>query len=184
MSIKIDGLGKLEISLQKRTDTVVKAISKTMQVNAEKMKERIARNAPIDRGLVNKPTVEGETGGLKFDIFSGAAGYAHIMEFGSKGKYKGNGRDAIAAEFKGKPSGGTWPQMVKNIYGWLKRQGWPAEIKSEKAKQNYAKFIAGRIWKNGVAPANGGTGYFFKQYDRQLPVIIRSLQMAIKKFSQ
>jgi hypothetical protein len=49
---------------------------------------------------------------------------------------------------------------------------------------NYAEFIAKRIAKNGISPANNGTGYFFKQYDRQLPIIKRSLQMAIKKFSQ
>jgi hypothetical protein len=184
MSIKIDGLGKLQINLEKRTDATIKAISETMEANTEKMKERIKRDSPIDRGLLRGGVESEKENELKFSVFSGPSQYAWIMEFGSKRKFKGNGRDAIAAQFKGKPSGGTFAQLVENMYEYIKRHGWPAEVRGEKAKRNYAKFVAIKVAKNGVAPANGGTGYFFKQYDRQLPVIIRSLQMAIKKFSQ
>jgi hypothetical protein len=186
MSIKIDGLGKLEISLQKRTDATIKAISETMQVNAEKIVEKIKRNAPNDRGkLSGGAAVEGENGSLKFEIFSGPAQYAWIMEFGSGKKYKGNGRDAIAAQYKGKPSGGTFKQFYKAMFDYIGRHGgFPDEVKNIRQKVSYAKSVAFRIIKNGLEPANGGTGYFFKQYDRQLPIIQRSLQMAIKKFSQ
>ena len=185
MSIKIDGLGRLEINLKNRTDAAVKAISEVMQTNAEKMLLNVKRNAPVHLGMVNKPAIEGNAGDLKFEIHSGPAPHAHIMEFGSKRKYKGNGRDDIAAQFKGKPKGGTWPQMIKAIHYWLDKNGYfPANVRGEKAQMNYAKWIAGRIAKNGVAPANEGTGYFFKHWDRQLPIILRSLQMAIKKFSQ
>jgi hypothetical protein len=184
MSIKIDGLGKLQISLEKRTDAAVKAISETMEVNTEKMKEKIKRDSPIDRGLLRGGVESEKDGDLKFFVFSGPSQYAWIMEFGSKRKFKGNGRESIAAQFKGKPSGGTFAQFVENMYEYIKRHGWPAEVRGEKAKRNYAKFIALKIAKNGVSPANGGTGYFFKHYDRQLPIIQRSLQMAIKKFSQ
>jgi hypothetical protein len=185
MSIKIDGLGKLQISLEKRTDAVVKAISETMEVNVERMKERALREAPKNLGQLKGGIASKKNNAFSFTVYTGPVAQAWLMEFGTKRKFRGNGRNDIAAQFKGKPSGGTWPQMIAAIYQWLKdKRYFPPEIRGEKAKMNYAEFIAKRIAKNGISPANEGTGYFFKQYDRQLPVILRSLQMAIKKFSQ
>jgi hypothetical protein len=185
MSVKIDGLGKLEISLQKRTDAVVKAISETMEANVERMKGNAKRQAPKNFGQLQGEIASEKNNDLSFTVYSGPVAQAWLMEFGTKKKFRGNGRDDIAAQYKGKPSGGTWPQMIASIQEWLqKKRYFPPEIRSAKAKYNYAKFIAGRIAKNGIEPANEGTGYFFKQYDRQLPIIKRSLQMAIKKFSQ
>ena len=185
MSIKIDGLGRLEINLKNRTDAAVKAISEVMEANVEKMKLNAKREAPENLGQLKGQITSEKNNDLSFTVFSGPAPQSWLMEFGTKKKFRGNGRDDIAAEKKGKPSGGTWPQMIAKIYQWLKdKQYFPPEIRGEKAKMNYAEFIAKRIAKNGISPANNGTGYFFKQYDRQLPIIQRSLQMAIKKFNK
>ena len=185
MSIKIDGLGRLEINLKNRTDAAVKAISEVMEANVEKMKLNIKRNAPVDLGQLQGGIASEKEGDLKFTVFTGNAPQSWLMEFGTKRKFKGNGRDDLAAQFKGKPSGGNFAQLVEKMYAYIKsHKGFPAEIRGEKAKRNYAKFVAMKIAVNGISPANNGTGYFFKQYDRQLPIIQRSLQMAIKKFSQ
>jgi hypothetical protein len=186
MSIKIDGLGKLQISLKNRTEAVVNEISAVMEQNIEKIKEKITRDTPqgSEGNKLRNSTFSEKDGDFKFSVFNPTF-YGPMQEFGTKRRFNANGRQNIAAEFKGRGAGGDFENMVKDIAKWLDKKGYyPPEIRGVKAKMNYARFTAMKIARNGVAPANKGTGFFYKHYDQQLPIILRSLQMSIKKFNQ
>lgn len=102
------------------------------------------------------------------------------MEFGTGKRFKANGRGNIAAQFQGKAERGNFEEMVKNIAAWLKRKGYyPAGLKRN-AQMGYAKHVAGNILKNGVKPANNGTGFFFRAYDELLPTILNNIRKSLK----
>jgi hypothetical protein len=186
MSIKIDGLGKLQINLQNRTQAVLTEISVVMEQNIDKIKEKITLDTPegAEGNQLRNSTFAEKESDFKFIVFNPTF-YGPMQEFGTKGKFNANGRQAIAAEFKGRGRGAPFENLVNDIAKWLdKKGGYPPEVRGVKAKLNYAKYVAGKIAKGGIAPANNGTGFFFKHYDRQLPIIQRSLQMALKKFNK
>jgi len=104
--------------------------------------------------------------------------YAPYIEFGTGRKFEGNGRDSIAAEFRGKsPKGGSFDDFVKNMVDYIKRHGgFPANVKTPKQRESYARFVCIRIYKNGIK----AQPFFFRALDEVQPTILTDLKNIIK----
>ncbi len=174
MSIEVKGLDALLKDLKSKPAEVQKIVDDELTDGAKAIEERAALLAPVDRGLLRGNIIADVSIPLNKRVVAKTF-YAAYLEFGTKSKFKGNGRDNIAKQFQGKS--GKTGDMVKNIYEWLKRKGYfPPEARSQTAKQSYARFVAMRIAKFGIEPANEGKGYFFRAYDELLPAIIANIK--------
>lgn len=176
MSIQVKGLDSVLKNLSKQTDAVKRRVDETLTEGANKIEERAAILAPTDRGLI-KGNIKADTSipfvkSIKCNPF-----YAPFVEFGTGRRFDANGREQIAAQFKGSRQGGNFEKMVKAIGEWLGRKGYyPPEARTAQQKANYAKFIASRILRNGIKPQP----FFFRAYDEVLPTIIQDLQKIVK----
>lgn len=179
MSIKIEGLKGLQVSLDKLAKDVIDEIGMTLVEGGEKIETRAKALTPKggEGNLLQNSNYSDGSNPLKVVVYNPVF-YAPYVEFGTKKKFNANGRSAIANEFKGKsPKGGTFTEMVASIYTWLKRKGYfPPEIRGEAAKQNYAKFVAMKIVKNGIKPQP----FFYRAYDEIRPEIVRDLKNILK----
>lgn len=176
MSIKVVGLKGLQISLDKLAADVIDEIGKTLVEGGEKIETRAKALAPVDQGKLRSSTFSDASDPLKVEVYNNNF-YAPFVEFGTKRKFKANGRDAIAAEFKGQGKGKPFSELVENIYGWLKRtSNFPSNVRGEAAKRNYAKYVALKIAKNGIKPQP----FFYRAYDEVLPSIIQDLKAIFK----
>jgi HK97 gp10 family phage protein len=176
MSVKIEGLAGLQVKLEKFKDDAIKDIDAALAQGSEKIEEKAKRYAPEFDGLMRNSIFSDTTEFLKKKVVSPVF-YSPFVEFGTKGKFNANGRQAIASIYKGQGKGGSFEQLVENMYNYLKKKGWPPEVRGEKAKQNYARFIAGKIAKGGIRPQP----FFFRAYDEVRPVIMRLLKKYEKK---
>jgi HK97 gp10 family phage protein len=179
MSVKVVGLDKVLRNIQQQTEAIKKEVDIILTDGANKIEERAKLLAPVDRGLLRGNITADVTIPFTKRVVVNTF-YAAYMEFGTGRKFKDQGRPQEAAKFKGN-SGKGGEDYVKNVAAWLKRKGYfPPKVKGPKAQMAYAKFIASRIYKNGVMPANQGTGYFFRAYDEILPTIIKDLEKVVK----
>lgn len=176
MSIRVEGLKGLQIAIDGLVADVIDEIGKTLVEGGEKIEERAKRLAPVDEGKLRAATISDATNPLKVSVHNNNF-YAPFVEFGTKSKFNAHGRDAIASEFKGQGKGRPFSELVENIYDYIKRHGgFPANIRGEAAKQNYAKYVAMKIAKNGIKPKP----FFYRAYDEVLPEIIADLNNILK----
>jgi hypothetical protein len=174
MSIKLVGLDKVLKNLDKQTEAIKKQVDVEMTEAANAIEERAKILAPVDRGQM-RSAIFADTDVPFVKRVVAPINHSPYVEFGTKRYFNPNGRGSYASQFKGK-GGGTFEEFVKNMYGYLKRKGWPSNIRGEAAKQNYARHIAIRIAKNGIKPQP----YFFRAYDEIVPTLIRKLQSILK----
>lgn len=175
--IEVKGLKKVIGNLNKYSAKVRKEIDATLTDGANKIEERAKFLAPVDEGLM-RANIIAETS-IPFDkMVVCNTFYAPYIEFGTRGKFNGNGRDSIAAQFKGKsPKGGTWEDFVVSMADYIKRHGgFPAGVKTPKQKINYARFVCSRIYKNGIK----AQPFFFRAFDEISPTILLDIENAIK----
>lgn len=176
MSIRIEGLKGLQVAIDKLAAQVIDEIGQTLVEGGEKIEARAKALAPVDQGKLRNSTISDSTNPLRVEVYNNNF-YAPFVEFGTKRKFDANGREKIASEFKGQGKGKPFTELVENIHGWLKRTGnFPANIRGEAAKRNYAKYVAIKIAKFGIKPQP----FFYKAYDEVLPEIIRDLKDIFK----
>jgi hypothetical protein len=178
MSIKISNLGGIKIAIEKLSKDAIDELEKTLPECGEIIATRATALAPKggEGNLLFKSTTSQIEDYLKVSV-TNPVFYAPFMEFGTKGKFDANGRQAIAAQFKGRGKGGSFDNMVKDIAQWLQRKGfYPPNIRGEKAKMSYAKYVAGKIAKGGVKPQP----FFYRAYDEVLPEIRRKIKDILK----
>lgn len=174
--MKVVGLDKVLANLDKQTDAIKRKVDETLTEGANKIEERAKLLAPVDRGLLRNEIFADTSIPLVKQVVAPAF-YAPYIEFGTGKGFDANGRDQIAQQFKGGTKRGTYADFVKNIGQWLKRKGYyPANVKGQKQREAYAKFIAGRILRNGIK----ARPFFFRAYDEILPTIIADLQKIVK----
>ena len=131
---------------------------------ARKWAQLAQQDAPRDQGRL-----AGEIKAVKVSALEAETvvnnQYAHIMEWGSKGRTKVPADlAAYASTFRGKPSGGDIDQFFLHIFEWVKRKGIAGRysVKSRKRIGNrqeqdfetydVAYMIMLSILKNGVKP--------------------------------
>ena len=170
MSVKVNLKG-FQLDLKNATDEVLQQVDEVLTDGANRIEERAKTLAPVDRGLLrNQIFADTDIPFEKRVTIAGDVFYAAYQEFGTGGKFKDQGFPDVAKTYKGKA--GRSGDLVENIYQWLRRKKYfPPEAKTDKQKRGYAKFIAFRILKYGIEPANDGTGYFFRAYREILPTI-------------
>lgn len=90
---------------------------------ARKWSQLAQQDAPRDQGRLAGEIKAVKVGPLEAETVVNNE-YAHIMEWGSKGKTKVPSELAsYAATFRGKPSGGNIDQFFLHIFEWVKRKG-------------------------------------------------------------
>jgi HK97 gp10 family phage protein len=177
MSIEIKGLKEVIGNLNKYSARVAKEIDATLTDGANKIEERAKMLVPVDEGLL-RGNIYADTAIPFQKAIVANTFYAPYIEFGTGQKFDGNGRDSIAAPFKGRSSkGGTFADFIKSMFDYIKRhKGFPPDVKSQAQKLNYTKFVCLRILRNGIKPQP----FFYKAYDEIYPTIIQDLKAAIK----
>ena len=185
--IEVKGLKEVIGNLNKYSAKVRKEIDATLTDGANKIEERAKFLAPVDEGLMRGNIIA--TTNIPFDkIVTCNTFYAPYIEFGTKGKFKGNGRDAIAAQFKGKSGRGDYFDFLNAILDWVIRKGIEATVSPKTGKKinnatnlekqvDAAQAIANAIMRYGIKPQP----FFFKAYDEIMPTILLDLKTAIKK---
>jgi len=191
MSVKVEGLKGFITKLEKFPVELSKNIDIELTEGAELIEGRAKMFAPVDRGLLRSEIVADTSVPLYKEV-TDPTFYAPYMEFGTGNNFKANGRGQIAAQFKGSAGRGSFEDMVKNIAAWVKRKGLASTYsvktrkktssKASRANEKAAAYgIAMYILRNGVKPANNGTGYFFRAYDELLPTILSNIKKVLTK---
>jgi len=185
MSIKIEGLKGVITRIDNFRDDAVDDIGKTLVAGAKKIEERAKRFAPVNNDFLRGGIIADVDNPLRTRITSSAF-YGPYVEFGTKRKFKPNGRQEIAAQFKGKGRGDYF-DFLNAILDWVIAKGIGANFtksgnisrsKSSKEKQlDAAQAIANSIIRNGIK----AQPFFFRAYDDVLPVIQRALKKYQKK---
>lgn len=188
MSLKIKGLDELPKLLIGRTEKITKAIDKELTEAAKAVEGRAETLAPVDRGGLRGQIFADTSVFLNKRVVS-AAQYAAYLEFGTKRRFRGNGREQIAKQYQGKGQGDYFDFLNaildwvirNNIGGQTTAKGGRSRSKSARAGQlAAAQAIANSIMRNGIHPANNGTGYFFRSYDELLPTILKNIENILK----
>lgn len=181
MSIQVKGLDSVLKNLSKQTDAVKRRVDEVMTEGAEKIEERAKLLAPVDRGLMRGNIVANTGIPLNKTVVCNTF-YAPYIEFGTKRKFDANGREAIAAQFKGsRGDKKSFDEFVDNLAEWIRRKGVLTNGKSGRKRKDdtyrYAAYwMAIRILQNGIRPQP----FFFRAYDEVLPTIIQDLQKIVK----
>lgn len=180
MSIQVKGLDNVLKNLQKQTDAIKKQVDGQLTEGAKKIEERAQMLAPVDRGLLRGNIVADISIFLHKRIVCNTF-YAPYIEFGTKRKFDANGREAIAAQFKGKNNKGNFDDFVDNLAEWIRRKGVLTNGKRGRKRKDdtyrlAAYWMAIRILQNGIKPQP----FFFRAYDEVLPTIIGDLQKIVK----
>jgi HK97 gp10 family phage protein len=176
ITVSIKGLSGLLGDIEQYGEDVLNAIDIELTDGANVIEERAKFLAPVDRGLM-RGNIFADTDVRLVKRVVCNSFYAPYIEFGTGPKVNTNGRDAVAAQFKGKAGRGNWAEFVSNIYDWLKRNGYfPATAKSESQRRGYAGYVASRIYRNGIEPQP----FFFRALDEMTPSILTNIEQAIK----
>jgi hypothetical protein len=157
-----EAFDKLPAKLQKETETDIRAA-------ADQFRELAIDAAPSNFGTLRGQITVEKGEGLAWEVVSGSK-YSAPMEFGTKGKFQPiSGIDA--SEFKGKPTGGTYREMLKNIENWVHKKQLVGTYsvktrrrigskKTQQSQNRQAAFLITRsILRNGVTPHP----FFFRQ---------------------
>ena len=184
INVNIIGYKQFQDSLKKMPTTLRKEVGSHVRNAALQFRELAIKDAPGDVGtLRSQITIKEPTdGSLRYEVVSGSE-YSAPMEFGTKGKFQPiPGIDA--SEFKGKPTGGSFKEMLRNIENWVHRKGIAGTYsvktkrrtgnKATQQQQNkqLAYLIARSILNKGVTPHP----FFFKQ----IPIVRRDLFRKIR----
>jgi len=182
INVNIVGYKQFQDSLKKMPSTLRKEVGARVKASADQFRDLAIKDAPADVGFLRSQITVKPIDELKYEVVSGSE-YSAPMEFGTKGKFQPiPGIDA--SEFKGKPTGGTFQEMLKNIEAWVKRKGIAGtySVKTKRRTGNKATqqsqnkqlayLIARSILNNGVTPHP----FFFKQ----IPIVRRDLFRKIR----
>ncbi len=177
INVNIIGFKQFQDGIKKLPETLRREVGTHVRAAADQFKELATKDAPGDVGYLRSQITVKPIDELKYEVVSGSE-YSAPMEFGTKGKFRPiPGIDA--SEFQGKPTGGTFKEMLKNIEEWVKRKGITGTYsvktrrrtgsKSAQQTQNKqaAYLIARSILNKGVTPHP----FFFKQ----IPIVRRDL---------
>jgi hypothetical protein len=126
------------------------------------------RAAPVDQNRLRANIGKKQESIMHWEVTSGSEVSA-VMEWGTGSKVDVPADlQAYAAEFKGKPEGGDFKQLIINITAWAKRKGIPAEAVGA---------IAFSILRNGVRPHP----YFFMQAPLVEKALLTNGQAALNR---
>lgn len=171
-TFEIKGLKELQKKFDRLPNEMRAEISGELETFAQKVTDEAKKAAPTNLGTL-KSEIVFALKDLNLEIRAGTK-YAHIVEFGSKGKVKVPAEfSAYASTFKGQPSGGTFKQFVADLEKWVKRKG----IGTGKNSKSVAYAIAVSIIKNGVEPKP----YFFPAFVRNRPILLRNIKSYLKR---
>jgi hypothetical protein len=184
INVNIVGYKQFQDSLKKMPSTLRKQVGTYTRAAADQFRELAIKDAPADvvnPGIRSEITVN-SISELRHEVVSGSD-HSAPMEFGTKGKFTPIvGIDA--SEFRGKPTGGTFKEMLRNIENWVHRKGIAGtySVKTKRRTGNKATqqqqnkqaayLIARSILNKGVTPHP----FFFKQ----IPIVRRDLFRKIR----
>jgi hypothetical protein len=185
MSIKIDGLKGVQLAIDRFRDDSIEDIGKTLVQGAEKIEQKAKRFVPVNNSLLRNEIFSDTNNMFQTKVVSPTF-YGPYVEFGTKKKFKANGRQAIASQFKGKGRGDYF-DFLNAILDWVMAKGIgysqtkSGNISKSKSSQEKmlqaAQAIANSIMRNGIK----AQPFFFRAYDETLPVILRALKKYEKK---
>jgi hypothetical protein len=184
----------VKITGSKEVQAYIKGIVKTLPKEVDKMLEAGVRNMvrdakeaasdSVDQGFLKGQITAKKNGELDWSMVSGAS-YSPFIEFGTKGNYQPiAGIDA--SQFKG--TGGDGKDFFKNILNWVRRKGIAGtysvktrrrtgKIDRQKQDEQLAFAIMMSIKEHGVK----AHPFFFKQFDKHAPAIIKAVNQVIEK---
>jgi HK97 gp10 family phage protein len=122
MSIKVENLKGVITRLEKIPAEMAQRIDEELTEGAETIEARAKMLAPVNDGLL-RGSIVADTGVELHKEVTVSTFYAPYIEFGTGRKFKGNGRDQIAAQFKGKANRGNFNDMVNNLAEWIRKKG-------------------------------------------------------------
>ncbi len=181
MSIEVKGLKGVLTRIENYPKEVEQAIDIELTEGAELIEGRAKMLAPVNDGLL-RSSIVADTGVLLNKTVTNSVFYAPYIEFGTGRKFKGNGRDQIAAQFKGKANRGNFDDMVNSLAEWIRKKGILTGGKMGRKRKDdkyrlAAYWMAIRILQNGIK----AQPFFFRAYDEILPTILANVKKAISK---
>jgi hypothetical protein len=181
MSIKVENLKSVITRLEKIPAEMAQRIDEELTDGAELIEGRQKMLAPVNDGLLRAGNVADTSVPLYKEI-TNSVFYGPYIEFGTGRKFKGNGRDQIAAQFKGKANRGNFNDMVNNLAEWIRKKGiLTAGKRGAKRKDDKyrlaAYWMAIRILQNGIKPQP----FFYRAYDEILPSILSNIKKVLTK---
>jgi len=181
MSIKVENIKGVITRIEKYPAEVAQRIDEELTEGAELIEGRAKMLCPVNDGLL-RGSIVADTGIPLNKEVTVSTFYAPYIEFGTGRKFKGNNRDQIAAQFKGKANRGNFQDMVNNLAEWIRKKGIltggkrGARRKDDKYRLA-AYWMAIRILQNGIKPQP----FFFRAYDEILPSILSNIKKVLKK---
>lgn len=194
--IETQGVSKLIRSLSNKSQALERMVQAEIADTAQAIERRAVQYAPNDASVLRQSIKAEQETANQWQVVAQTR-YAAYIEFGTKKKVQiPAGLESYAAQFQGKSGTGTFKEMVRNIYEWMRRKGIKGEadrtvIKSGKNKgktrvtrtdQTVADLalayqIARSILTNGIKPKP----FFFPAYNQETDKLRKRLLGELKK---
>lgn len=185
LTIEVKGMQQLQAKFKTMADTIGPAVDKALTKGAMRVALEAKKRAPKDRGGL-AASISADTATMLDKRVSANVFYAAFIEFGT-GKHAAAYVGSLPAEwkdyaatFKGSGDGGTFDDMVMEIYDWIKRNkiGYTYNVNTRRrdkvGKQTgrttdmaSAYYIAKMILLNGIRPQP----FFYPAFMQEMPKI-------------
>lgn len=171
LTVEVKGLKELNAKFGTISKTVGDAIDKALTKGAMRIATNAKKRAPADRGGL-RASISADTSTYLDKSVTANVFYAAFVEFGT-GKYAAQYVATLpadwktyAATFKKSGDGGTFDDMVQEIYDWMNRLGMKG-AGGKKLSMNDAYRMAKYILINGIRPQP----FLYPAFNNEVPKI-------------
>lgn len=167
VTVKVKGVEATLKSIRSLPQKLEKKLDSVIGVNVREMERNAKRDAPKDQGLLVNEITTKRVAPLRWTLVSQAL-YSAYIEFGTKTKVRiPAGLQDEAAKAKAQVNATTLG-VKEAIFNWCERSGIEQRLW-------YPIFLS--IMIKGIKPHP----FFFKQGDRQAPIIEKDIQQAVNE---
>lgn len=165
-SIKVEGLEKLNSSLNKKAASLKKEINAEIGFAAEEAVGFMQSEAPADQGFLRGRISANQLGEMDWQIVS-QSDYSGFLEFGTRLRVQiPAGLEDVAASIRANK--GISPLDAKEaIFAWCRRKGIPPNMW-------YPVYLS--LMTKGVTPHP----FFFHNFERVKPVLLKNIENILR----
>ena len=184
LTVEVKGLKELQAKFGNASKLITDGIDKALTKGAMRIATNAKKRAPKDRGGLAS-SISADTSTYLDKRVGANVFYAAFIEFGT-GKHAAQYVATLpadwktyAATFKKSGDGGTFDDMVQEIYDWMKRVGMKGSG-GKKLSMNDAYRLAKYILLNGIKPQP----FFYPAFNDERPKIEAEVLAIINKLLQ